>query len=181
MTTLVYKWAADSITYWLTCGQLRNALHRRSGPDPRTWEYDPHSKRAIPASVKDVEMGRFCWSIQVVWMQYKGPHTQKARGSEWEEGHSKTFLLTLKMEEGAMSYGTQAAPWSWKRQGNRFLLGKECSLDCSPMRHSLDFWSLESVLLEPTKLVVIWHGRYSKVIHKSPKWFYPWYSHLESR
>ena len=43
-------------------------------------------------------------------MQSKGPHTQKARGSEWKEGHSKIFLLTLKMEEGAMSYGTQAAP-----------------------------------------------------------------------
>lgn len=76
----------------------------------QTQEYDPHSKRAIPAAVKDIEMGRFCWSIQVVWMQSKGPYIQEARGSEWKRGHSETFFLTLKIEEGAMSHGMQAAP-----------------------------------------------------------------------
>lgn len=59
----------------------------------------------------------------------RGPHTQKARGSEWKEGHSKIFLLTLKMEEGHELWGLEQLLEAGKGR-NRFLLRKECSLDC---------------------------------------------------
>ena len=67
------------------------------------------------------------------WDQYnhKGPSNRKwvrvreGNGSRVaqvrkQERWEHTTLLPLKMKEGAMSQGMQAAPRNWKKQGNGF-------------------------------------------------------------
>lgn len=68
------------------------------------------------------------------------------RSHEKQREKRETPPLALKVKEGAMSQGTEAASGSWQREGKRFSPGASrrnqfCGhYDFSPIRFILDIW-----------------------------------------